>query len=224
MEEMTNGDSGAIQADRRVRTGMKRILLIPAALMFVPVALAERIPDRTWDNAVEELRQKLQFQASTGDWVIVENSPEEGFSAGTTDGRGNFLFALCIPGTGYGAFISSDGKDSLGADYDDLDDQPVTLNWRSPNLTQRKQWSHLSLEESDSVTLMDFLKQEETDAFLDRLTRHRSLNAVQPLHRPFDHQVPFPANSPQFWGRGFILESDVILIRRNRRQRIAESN
>ena len=157
---------------------MKRILLIPAALMFVPVALAERIPDRTWDNAVEELRQKLQFQASTGDWVIVENSPEEGFSAGTTDGRGHFLFALCIPGTGYGAFISSDGKDSLGADYDDLDDQPVTLNWRSPNLTQRKQWSHLSLEESDSVTLMDFLKQEETDAFLDRLTRHGSLNAV----------------------------------------------
>ena len=86
---------------------MKRILLIPAALMFVPVALAERIPDRTWDNAVEELRQKLQFQSGAGDWVTVENSPEEGFSAGTTNGRGNLLFALCIPGTRYGASISS---------------------------------------------------------------------------------------------------------------------
>ena len=168
---------------RRVRTGMKRILLILAAMMFVPVSLAERIPDRTWDNAVEELRQKLQFQTRTGDWVIVENSPEEGFSAGTTDGQGNFLLALCIPGTAYGASISSDGTDSLGTDYDDLDDQPVTLNWRSPNLTQRKQWAHLSLEEADSVTLVDILNLEETDAFLDRLTRHGSLNAVVTVSR-----------------------------------------
>ena len=163
---------------RRVRTSVKRVLLILAALMFVPVSLAERIPDRTWENAVEKLRHKLQFQTSTGDWVIVENSPEEGFSAGTTDGRGHFLLALCVPDTGYGASLSWDGEDSLGTDYDDTDDQPVTLNWRSPNLTQRKQWTHFTLEESDSVVLFDFVKLEETDAFLERLTRHGSLNSV----------------------------------------------
>ena len=168
---------------RRVRSRVKRVLVILAALMFVPVSLAERITDRTWDNAVEQLRQELQFQTHTGDWVIIENSPEEGFSAGTTDGQGNFLLALCIPDTGYGASIVSDDKDSLGTDYDDLDDQPVTLNWRSPNLTQREQWTHLTLEESDSVTLVDFVKPEETDAFLDRLTRHGSLNAVVTVSR-----------------------------------------
>lgn len=110
--------------------------------------------------------------------MILENSPEEGFSAGTTDGRGHFLLALCVPDTGYGASLTWDGEDSLGTDYDDVDDQPVTLNWRSPNLTQRKQWTHFTLGDSDSVALFDFAKPEETDAFLERLTRHGSLNTV----------------------------------------------
>ena len=65
---------------RRVRTGMKRILLILAAMMFVPVSLAERIPDRTWDNAVEELRQKLQF--SDPHWRLGDR--------GKLSGRGFF--------------------------------------------------------------------------------------------------------------------------------------
>lgn len=157
---------------------MKRLYGALVVFLLWPSVHGERRMDRTWDKAVEELRQKLQFQTSTGDWVIVENSPEEGFSAGTTDGQGHFLLALCIPDTGYGASLTWDGEDSLGTDYDDVDDQPVTLNWRSPNLTQRKQWTHFTLEESDSVVLFDFVKPEETDAFLERLTLHGSLNTV----------------------------------------------
>ena len=157
---------------------MKRVLLILAALMFVPVSLAERIPDRTWENAVEKLRHKLQFQTSTGDWVIVETPRKRVFRrVRPTDedtSYSRFAYRTRVTGRLFPGMV----RTPWGTDYDDTDDQPVTLNWRSPNLTQRKQWTHFTLEESDSVVLFDFVKLEETDAFLERLTRHGSLNSV----------------------------------------------
>ena len=157
---------------------MKKFFIPWVALMLVSVSFAERRPDRTWENEIEKVRQKLQFQTTVGDWIILENSPEEGFAAATSDGRDKLLMVLCIPDTSYGAAIAFNGEDSLGTDYDDLDDQPVTLNWKNPDRNQEQQWSHLSLDETDTVTVIDILKPELTDAFLDRLTQHQRLNSV----------------------------------------------
>ena len=76
-----------------------------------------------------------------------------------------------------------EGADALGTYYDNGDDQPVTLNWRNPDLTQQKQWTHLSYSgvDFDSVVLTDLLKPQETDRFLDRLTRHAELNTIVKL-------------------------------------------
>ena len=91
-----------------------------------------------------------------------------------------------MPDEFYGAILYwYEGPDSLGTYYDDNDDQPVTLNWRDPDLTQRTQWTHLSYEDQnfDSVLLVNEaggrpVKPQETDSFLDRLTRHAELNTI----------------------------------------------
>ena len=108
------------------------------------------------------------------------NSPEEGFAAATGD-RTTLLSAVCLPdANSYGAILLWRGKDSLGTDDDEFGDQPVTLNWRDPDSTQRTEWMHLSDDAGtfDSVSLLDRLKPQETDDFLDRLTGHAELNIV----------------------------------------------
>ena len=160
---------------------MKKTCRLLAALLLLPSVYAERRADGTLENVLQQLDRSLQFQTSDQGWRVLRNSPEEGFSAGTDNGQGQVLLVLCVPGQFYGAsLIWSDASDSLGTTYDDGDDQPVTLNWRGPNLTQRTQWNHLSIDDqdADSVVLFDRLKSQETDAFLDRLARHNELNAV----------------------------------------------
>ena len=160
---------------------MKKLDGVLVALLLCPAVYAERGADRTLENVIQQFGDSLQYQTSEGDWRVLRNSPEEGFAAGTDNGQGQIFLVLCVPDQFYGAsLVWSDSSDSLGTGYDDGDDQPVTLNWRRPNLTQRTQWTHLSLEsqDSDSVTLIDQLKPDETDDFLDRLTRHVELNAV----------------------------------------------
>lgn len=146
-----------------------------------PPAYAERRAERTMEDVGQALGRSLQYQTSDGGWRVLRNSPEEGFSAGTDDGQGQLPLLLCVPNQFYGAsLVWSDGSDSLGTDYVDGDDQAVTLSWRVPNLTQRTQWNHLSLEDqdADSIVLFDQIKPQETDEFLDRLSRHAELNAV----------------------------------------------
>ena len=160
---------------------MKKACRLLATLFLLPSVYAERRAERTMEDIGQALRSSLQYQTSDGDWRVFRNSPEEGFSAGTDNGQGQVLLLLCVPNQFYGAsLVWSDGSDSLGNDYDDGDDQAVTLNWRDPNLTQRTQWNHLSLEDqdADSVVLVDQIKPQETDEFLDRLSRHTELNAV----------------------------------------------
>ncbi len=155
----------------------------------LPPLYAERGADRTLDTVIQQLGDSLQFQTSDGDWEVRWNSPEEGYLAAVGSGRGQVLAVLCEPNKFYGAILYwYEGADSLGTYYDDGDDQPVTLNWRDPDLTQQTQWTHLSYEdeEFDSVILVNEaggrpVKPEETDRFLDRLTRHDELNTVVKL-------------------------------------------
>ena len=168
---------------------MKKLASLLVALLLFPALFAERGADRTLDTVIQQFGDSLQFQTSDGDWEVVRNSPEEGYLAAVGSGRGQVLAVLCEPNKFYGAVLYwYEGADSLGTYYDDGDDQPVTLNWRDPDLTQQAQWTHLSYEdqEFDSVILVNEaggrpVKPEETDRFLDRLTRHSELNTVVKL-------------------------------------------
>ena len=137
---------------------MKRLYGALVMLLLWPAGYGERSMDRTLEKILRQFSDSLQYQTSDGDWEVVINSPEEGFVAGTASGGGQLLIVLCAPDEFYGASIGWPINDPLGTDYDDGDDQPVTLNWRQPNLTQRTQWTHSTLEEFDSVILIDQLK------------------------------------------------------------------
>ena len=168
---------------------MKKRLGVLVPLLLLSAVYAERGSDRTLDSVIQQFGGSLQFQTSDGDWEVVRNSPEEGFLAAVGSGRGQVLAVLCEPNKFYGAVLYwYEGADSLGTYYDDGDDQPVTLNWRDPDLTQETQWTHLSYEdqEFDSVILVNEadgrpVKPQETDRFLDRLTLHDELNTVVKL-------------------------------------------
>lgn len=161
---------------------MKKLCGLLLVFLGFPILFAERRPDWTLE-ALENALQRygsLQYQTADSDWEVLVNSPEEGFVAVTRDGT-RVLSAVCLPeANSYGAVLLWPGEDSLGTDYDDLDDQPVTLNWREPDRTQRTEWFHVSDDdgEFDSVSLLDRLKPQETDDFLDRLTSHAELNVV----------------------------------------------
>ena len=159
---------------------MKNLPGLLVSLLLVHTVYAERIPDRTLDGVIRQFGRSLQHQTSTGDWSELWNSPEEGFAASTLGARGQILSVVCSPGEFYGAFLIWPGSDSLGTDYNDGEDQPVILNWLGPLQTQRMQWTHFSLDQSDadSVGLVDQLRPAETDDFLNRLTRHDELYAV----------------------------------------------
>ena len=163
---------------------MKKPLVPLVALFILPaVVYAERRPDRTLEaleNALQKFESLRQNQTVDSDWEVLVNSPEEGFAAATGD-RTTLLSAVCLPdANSYGAILLWRGEDSLGTDYDDFEDQPVTLNWRDPDSTQRTEWMHLSDDDGvfDSVSLLDRLKPQETDDFLDRLTGHAELNII----------------------------------------------
>ena len=160
---------------------MKRLCGALVVLLLWPAVYGERRMDRTLENIIRQFSHSLQYQTSDGDWEVVDNSPEDGFSAVTGSGAGQALGVICIPDEFYGAVLFwYEGGDSLGTDYEDYDDQPVRLNWRQPAQTQQTQWSHNSYDdrEFDSVILIDQLRPEATDDFLDRLTRHGELNTV----------------------------------------------
>ena len=164
---------------------MKKVWRLLGALLLLPSVYAEPRVDWTLENLVQQLERSLQYQTSDEGWRVLRNSPEEGFSTGTVSPTGPGLLVSCVPDEFYGAFLVWPGSDSLGTDYDDGDDQPVTLNWRNPNLTQSQQWLHLSPsdEDFDQVLIVNQLngrpvRPQETDSFLDRLTRHAELNAV----------------------------------------------
>ncbi len=164
---------------------MKKTCGLLVALLLLPAAYAERKADRALEEVIQQFRRSLQYQTSNSDWRVLRNSPEEGFSAGTVSSTGPGLLVSCLPDEFYGAFLVWPTSDSLGTDYDDGDNQPVTLNWRNPNLTQSQQWLHLSPsgEDLDQVLIVNQLdgrpvRPQETDNFLDRLTRHAELNAA----------------------------------------------
>ena len=165
---------------------MKKLLGAVVPLLLISSAYAERRTDRALDTVIQQFGDSLQFQTLDGDWEVLRNSPEKGYLTAVGSGQGQVLAVLCEPNEFYGAVLYwYDGGESLGTDYDDGDDQPVRLNWRDPNLTQRKQWTHLSYEdeEFDSVILVNEaggrpVKPEETDLFLGRITRHGELNMV----------------------------------------------
>ena len=164
---------------------MKKTCGLLVALLLLPAAYAERKADRALEEVIQQFGRSLQYQTSNTDWSVLRNSPEEGFSAGTVSSTGPGLLVSCVPDEFYGAFLVWPTSDSLGTDYDDGDNQPVTLNWRNPNLTQSQQWLHLSPsgEDLDQVLIVNQLdgrpvRPQETDNFLDRLTRHAELNAA----------------------------------------------
>ena len=160
---------------------MKKLYGLLVAFLLVPALYAEQRADQTWEKAIQKAADELKYQTADDDWTVLKNSPEEGFSAATGSGTGQVLVVLCAPNVLYGAVLFwHEGADALGTYYDDHGDQPVTLNWRNPDLTQQKQWIHLSYpgKDFDSVGLDDLGKPQETDRFLDRLTRHTELNTV----------------------------------------------
>ena len=164
---------------------MKKTCGLLVALLLLPAAYAEGRADRALEEVIQQFGRSLQYQTANSDWRVLRNSPEEGFSAGTVSSTGPGLLVSCVPDEFYGAFLVWPTSDSLGTDYDDGDNQPVTLNWRNPDLTQSQQWLHLSPsdEDFDQVLIVNQLNgrpvsPQETDSFLDRLTRHAELNAV----------------------------------------------
>ena len=163
---------------------MKKLCGLLVAFLLLPALYAEQRADQTWEKAIKKAADSLKHQTADDDWTVLKNSPEEGYLAAASSGTGQALAVLCAPDKFYGAVLYwYEGADALGTYYDNGDDQPVTLNWRNPDLTQQKQWTHLSYsgEDFDSVVLTDLLKPQETDRFLDRLTRHAELNTIVKL-------------------------------------------
>ena len=70
-----------------------RSLLVP--LLLFPALYAERRADQTLEEVIRQFGDSLQYQTSDDDWVVVNNSPEEGFLAGTDSGAGQTLLVFC---------------------------------------------------------------------------------------------------------------------------------
>ena len=123
---------------------MKKLCVLLVVLLLFPALCAAQRADQTWEKAIQTAGDLLKHQTADDDWTVLHDSPEEGFSAATPSGTGQVLAVLCEPNEFYGAALFwYEGGDALGTSYDDGDAQPVTFNWRNPDLTQRKQWTHL---------------------------------------------------------------------------------
>lgn len=165
---------------------MKKLCSALVALMMLPALYAERRTDRALEDVRRPIGDYLQYQTRVGDWLEFNNNPEDGYAAGTaTPGTEQALIVDCQPNKFIVVRLWWKGMNSLGTDYDDRDEQPVTLNWLDPDLTQSQEWIHLqsSDEDLDQVLIVDQLegspiKPREIDNFLDRLTRHDELNVV----------------------------------------------
>ena len=122
-------------------------------------------------------------QAAQGDWSVLEDSPSEGFLAvtlSTTNNEGLTIGCL-VTSTSRSLWASAlwTERNALGTYYSDVEYQPVTLNWRRPNLTQNQQWIHLSVDNADSVVIGEFSGDgSETENLFTRLPSHAELEVV----------------------------------------------
>ena len=136
---------------------------------------------------VDRSSQLPQKKSSHDNWQVITDSPEEGFSAVTLSPISQAGLTIgCSEELGYNITAIWLGSNPLGTYYEDTDYQPVTLNWRSPNLTQQQRWRHLSVNEAGVVGDAVFatsLSGEESEAkdFLTRLPQHSELEIVVEL-------------------------------------------
>ena len=180
---------------------VKRISLL--MVLLVVLSSQEATPGPAVGEAVVEVKAQIlrsllpaevdrssqlpQTKSSHDNWQVITDSPEEGFSALTLSPISQAgLLIGCSEELGYTITALWLGSNPLGTYYEDNDYQPVTLNWRSPNLTQQKRWRHISVNEDGVVTDAVFatsLSGEESEAkdFLTRLPQHSELEIVVEL-------------------------------------------
>ncbi len=180
---------------------VKRISLLMIVLVVLPAQGATPVPavDEAVVEAMAQMLKSLfpagvyrssqlpQKNSSHDNWQVITDSPEEGFSAITLSPISQAVLTIgCSEELGYNITAIWLGSNPLGTYYEDNDYQPVTLNWRSPNLTQQKRWRHISVNEDGVVADAVFatsLSGEESEAkdFLTRLPQHSELEVVVEL-------------------------------------------
>ncbi len=143
----------------------------------------------TMDKARDALSTRSDYshgkaqRAAQGDWRVVVDSPSEGFVAATlsTINDEGLTIGCLVTSTGRSLWASAvwPERNALGTYYSDIEYQPVTLNWRRPNLTQNQQWRHLSGDSFDGVIIGEFSGEgSEIENLFTRLPSHTELEVV----------------------------------------------
>ena len=140
---------------------MKSISMSVAAVVLLlcgPASRGESLPDAP-TNHLSKLTAQLSAAASNASqWIVVTNSPEEGFAAGVLNRANNTaLLMLCLPDEDdgeplRGIMIAWNGRTTvLGSYYDHLDEIPVSFRW-SDNVNQANlsDWYKFVEEEEDT--------------------------------------------------------------------------
>ena len=156
--------------------------LVTIALILVlcgPVFGGESLPYAFPDTPTDFLSKlSAQVSAATNDaseWVIVNNSPEDGFAAGILNQTNDtILIMTCIPDEDEGEplrgiLISWFGTTTiLGSYYDHLDEIPVYFRWSDDvNQANRRDWFKIVDEDTDITGVLGL--DGEVTNILDRV-------------------------------------------------------
>lgn len=139
---------------------MRRIpksLVVVVILLCGPVSRGESLPDAP-TNYLSNLTAQLSAATSNASqWIVVTNSPEEGFAAGVLNqANDTALVMMCFPGEDEeeplrGIMIAWNGRTTvLGSYYDHLDEIPVSFRWSDDvNQANLSNWYKFVDEEED---------------------------------------------------------------------------
>ena len=133
------------------------------------------------DQSNQTIRKQ---QTGSGNWTVLEDTSSDFLAATPSSPPGAVLAIGCsddIQDDVYAVTALWTGPKSLGTYYSDLQHQPITLNWRRPNLTQHRQWRHFSIDDADAVIVTNLSDESEVENFLNRLSQHSELEVVVTL-------------------------------------------
>lgn len=135
-----------------------RSLVAVVLLLCGPASRGESLPDAPTNHLSKLIAQLSAATSNASQWLVVTNSPEEGFVAGVLNQADNTaLFMLCLPDEDEGEplrgiMIAWNGRTTvLGSHYDHLDEIPVSFRWSDDvNQANLSNWYKFVDEEEDT--------------------------------------------------------------------------